>query len=307
MSLFIGIGLIMLSAALESPADVYVTLDPPEIPFHRKAVYTIVVETPGDVEVGLPEGVERFGGLAVTDVKTDVENLKKGRKRFTQTYVLDAVFAGEYPIAPAIVSISDDRKIIVPSPTLRVRDLTDEEREKAEHFESIAGPISVKKTLTQRWEFWGVIALVVVVVLAVIVYFLWRRPKLVIEAPKATPWEVAYQRLQELDKRQLPKAGKYGVYYVDLSSILRYYIEDRFAVRAPEETTPEFISEAAKSGKFSELQQQSIAAFLRHCDNVKFAQYDPAIEKMDSSFSQVLMFVDETVPRPVSGEEEAAA
>lgn len=308
MNLLVGIGLVLMGAVAEVPVDVTVTLEPPEIPFHKKAVFTIVVEAPDASEIGLPEDVERFGGLGVVDATTDIEPLKKGRKRYTQTYVLDAVFMGDYAIAPVTVVVDGGEEITVPSPLLRVRDLTDEEREKAEHFETIAGPISPKKGLTSSPLFWLGIAVAAVALVGLVAWLVarrWRGREIVV--PKAKAWEVAYQRLEELDKRQLPKTGKYGAYYVDLSAILRYYIEDRFSLRAPEETTPEFVGEAARSGKFSKEQQHTIASFLRHCDRVKFARYKPTLEEMDTSFSQVLVFVDETVPRSDVAAEEAAA
>ena len=104
-----------------------------------------------------------------------------------------------------------------------------------------------------------------------------------------------------LDERHLPKAGRYEPYYVDLSAILRYYIEDRFHLHAPEQTTPEFLAELSGSGYLDEGHERFLGAFLRHCDLVKFAQYVPTVNDMELRFTEVLRFVDDTVP---SREEE---
>jgi hypothetical protein len=109
---------------------------------------------------------------------------------------------------------------------------------------------------------------------------------------------VAYRRLRELDERHLSEEGRYEPYYVDLSAILRYYIEDRFHLRAPEQTTQEFLAASSTTGLFTGDHQQMLSELLKHSDRVKFAQYVPTVPEMERSFSAVLQFVDETVPKP---------
>ena len=196
----------------------------------------------------------------------------------------------------------ENESITVPSPGLRVRDLTEDEKKAAGEFVDIAGPMPITNPALRKWEITGAIAAVLALLTAAGVYVYLRRRKKAHLAPPLAPWEVAYQRLRELDQRQLPKAGKYGPYYVDLSAILRYYIEDRFHLRAPEQTTPEFLAEAGRSRAVNDRHQKILAGFLRHCDRVKFAQYVPAQEDMDRSFTDVLQFVDETVPAPEPGQ-----
>ena len=84
MKVLMAIGLALAGAATpDVPVEVYVTLDPPEIPFHRKAHYSIVAEVTGDIEVTFPEMVDQFGGLAVQDVQRDTKILRRGRKRIS--------------------------------------------------------------------------------------------------------------------------------------------------------------------------------------------------------------------------------
>jgi hypothetical protein len=94
---------------------------------------------------------------------------------------------------------------------------------------------------------------------------------------------------------------------VDLSGIVRYYIEDRFHVHAPEQTTPEFLAEISSVGLLDDSHERLVAEILRHSDQVKFARYLPTLHEMEKSFAQVLQFVDETVPKveEKAGEEAA--
>lgn len=288
-------------------SNVRVTLDPPEIPFHKQTRFTIVVEAPAEADVKIPPMVDKFGGLSVYGQPTYSSTvLDKGRKQISQTYTLDPIRIGDYPIEPVSVTVNGEA-IAVASPSVRVRDLTPEEKEEAERFVSAATPIDMPLPVWRRWEFWAAALLAVISAAALIWWLLRRREHLARPAPPLPPWEIAYQRLRELDERRLPQAGRTTVYYVELSSILRHYIEDRFTVHAPEQTTPEFLAEVSIKHIFSDDQQRMLATFLRHCDRVKFARYEPSVEEMDRSFADVLRFVDETKPRPDQASEEKVA
>ena len=307
MSALLGIAVFVAAAAGERPVDVSVTLDPPVIPFHRQAEYSIIVEAPNDVDVKFPQMVDKFAGLGVADLRRDTKDLKGNRRRITETYLLDPILVGVYKIYPAEIKWDDNQGLTVPSPALRVRDLTDQEKEEATKFADIEGPLPVKGWIAKHWKGTASVGALVLVAAAATMYFYRRRQKQVEAAPAPPAWEVAYQRLRELDQRQLPKAGQYEPYYVDLSAILRHYIEDLFSLHAPEQTTPEFLAAATGSKLFTDDQQKVLSQFLRHSDYVKFAQYIPSINEMERCFAFVLQFIDDTIPKPPPEEKEMAA
>jgi hypothetical protein len=305
---FLGIVVIAAGLAAEPGVRVYTTLDPPEIPYHHAARYTITAEAPSEVALTLPELKDDFDGLDIAPGQITTEDLPGGRRRVAHIYVLDPVKVNVYLLPPVEVSWGDGQKLMVPGTALRVRELTETELELAGKFEGITGPevVSPKRNPAP----WVAGALAAALTAAAVAGYLWWRRRQAAEeaAPPLPPWEVAYRRLRELAARQLPEAGKYGPYYVDLSAILRYYIEDRFQLHAPEQTTPEFLDAAGRAGLLSEDHQGLLARFLRHCDRVKFAQYEPTPEEMEQSYAVVLQFVQETEIRPAVLEiEEAAA
>ncbi len=108
------------------------------------------------------------------------------------------------------------------------------------------------------------------------------------------PWEKALRRLRDLKSKDLPSQGLYEPYYVQLTWILRYYIEDRFHIHAPEQTTQEFIETTMKEKVLTPEQQKLLYSFLSHCDKVKFAQFVPTVEQMEAGFNLVWNFVEET-------------
>lgn len=289
---------LLLAAATSGGVDVSVTLDPADVPFHRTAAYTVTVEAPSDVEVTLPDMLGKFAGLEASDVQRNTEPVSETRRRITETYILDPILINDYRIEPVTVTWGDGESVTVPSPALRVRDLTEEEKQAAMQFETAAGPLAPNNPLLRDKRVWIGLAAFALLAIAAAAYTVLKRRRPAHVAPPAPPWEVAYQRLRALDERHLPEAGKYDPFYVDLSSILRYYIEDRFRVRAPEQTTQEFLSATSAGGSLTPPHQQILGGFLRHCDRVKFAQYVPTVEEMEQSFTTVLQFVDETVPQP---------
>lgn len=309
MTLSVLVGLLALcSATEEAPyASVSVSLSPPVIPFHHQARLTITVEAPADAAVHLPDIAKLVGGLGLVGPLSAPETtlLKDARRRIATSYYLDAIWVGDYPLGPVTVRVGQEQ-ITVPGPVLRVRDLTPEETEAAMEFAPNAGPMDPEIELLRAWWFWVLCAVLVGGGCAGAGFYVWRKRSAGRIAPPRPAWEVAYARLASLDARRLPESGDFETYYVELSSILRHYIEDRFEVRAPEETTPEFLAEASSSGLFSEAQQRLLAGFLRHADRVKFAQYEPTLAEMERAMTEVLQFVDETIPAP-EPEQEAAA
>ena len=108
------------------------------------------------------------------------------------------------------------------------------------------------------------------------------------------PHVIAFERLEELRKKNLPAAGKIKEFYSELSDIIRRYIEDRFKIRAPEMTTQEFLWHLKDSGDLSSEHKTLLRDFLTSCDMVKFAKYGPSAAEIENSFERAKKFVEET-------------
>ncbi len=62
---------------------------------------------------------------------------------------------------------------------------------------------------------------------------------------------------------------------VAVSDTIRFYLEERFNFRAPERTTEEFLYELQGTDLLLPDQKESLGEFLKQCDLVKFARYEP--------------------------------
>ena len=87
---------------------------------------------------------------------------------------------------------------------------------------------------------------------------------------------------------------RYREFTAEVSDILRYYIEDRFGLRAPERTTEEFLVEAGAGLPVGAEQKDILKAFLVHCDLVKFAALEPSSEDVKRTFDTCRDFIDTT-------------
>ncbi len=299
-------------AAPTDRVDVRAAVEPPVIPFHRQTELTITVDAPADAQIHLPDIAGVAGALEVVGPlhAPDRTNLADGRSRLTAKYRLEGVWTGDYPLRPITVSVTrgDDLvdEITVAGPVVRIRDLTREEEEAAMRFAANAPPADPADPLWTRP--WFQIAAAAAAVAALILAALWarRRSQGPRRAPRTPPWRTAYDRIHQLDAKGWAKSGQYEPYYVELSAILREYIEARFQLHAPEETTPEFLAEATRAGCFTETQQALLAAFLRRSDRVKFARYEPKPVEMEQSMADVLRFIDETIPEADRNADAAA-
>jgi hypothetical protein len=112
--------------------------------------------------------------------------------------------------------------------------------------------------------------------------------------PKVAAHVMALERLRKLIERDLISRGLIQEFYVELSLIVRHYLENRFNMRAPEMTTEEFLEYMKSHEALSPNHKELLRDFMGHCDLVKFARYDPVNEEIDRSLSAARRLIEET-------------
>jgi hypothetical protein len=155
------------------------------------------------------------------------------------------------------------------------------------------------------WAFWVAAALVV----AAIGYFAWRywqkrRAQMAI-VPIIPPHVRAKQKLEEA----LGLLGQPREFCIMVSDTIRYYLEERFTFRAPERTTEEFLNELRQTELLMPDQKESLGEFLKRCDLVKFARYEPGEPELRDLHDSALRLVEETEPvlEPTTGDSAHAS
>ena len=150
------------------------------------------------------------------------------------------------------------------------------------------------------WLLWGALGLAAAGAAVGAAIWWARRPKAVAAPPAVPPDVTALAALAAL--RQKLDAGECGgaePFFVEVSGIVRRYLEGRFGLRAPRATTEEFIVMAAGEPRLGDKQKRAVEAFLEVSDRVKFARYEPGGAAMREALDVGEKLVEET--RPVQG------
>lgn len=95
---------------------------------------------------------------------------------------------------------------------------------------------------------------------------------------KIDPKEKALKALRELKGKNLPKKGQYDAFYVEITQIVRQYIEGYYNIKAPEQTTQEFLKVMLGQSVFNDKINTYLSDFLKFADLVKFAKFNPNTE-----------------------------
>jgi hypothetical protein len=153
-----------------------------------------------------------------------------------------------------------------------------------DEIEDIRPPIAGPPSL------WLVSILAALLLVAVVAYFLWPNPKpKTIQPP--LPREVAKRRLGAV-KSKISSESSYN-FSIEISDILRGFIEQQFGIRAVRQTTLEFLSEASQNPHFDLANQERLREFLVACDAIKFARVDIEPAGSEVLLEQAFAFVEE--------------
>jgi hypothetical protein len=102
----------------------------------------------------------------------------------------------------------------------------------------------------------------------------------------------------------LPARGLFKEFYLRLTGIVRQYIEDTTGLRAPEQTTEEFLRDIRSRDAFPPERSVRLAEFLESADMVKYAGQQPHVDQINEAIARAHEFVD---MKPASSRELAGA
>ena len=155
------------------------------------------------------------------------------------------------------------------------------------------------------WNFYALAALLVLIALILLWLFYKRKTA---EVPEEihplSVQELALRRLAELLESRKHESDVKG-FFVELSDIVRWYVERLTGIRAPELTTEEFLHKIAEPRNrfWGNANQQSprftgsletLVPFLESADIVKFAKHVPTNDEMMLAFRRAEQFVQKS-------------
>ncbi len=285
----------------KGPVTMLVRIWPKEPRLSDLVDLDIEVAADADVLIVPPAFGQAVGDFLVRDYtertpKKTSDQSKPNRRIFH--YQLEPASSGIHLIRSVAIEFIDNREISeqkgapnwIESEPIEIKitsELGDQVPSLA-NLEPMAPPQSIHDSLLVWWLAGSLLALA-----ALAAYFLSRRrnAKPMVEyLPSAE--EIAHSQLASLLSENLPSQGMFKDFYLRLTGIVRTYIEGVTGLRAPEQTTEEFLSEIGKESVFSSGQSNRLKEFLEAADMVKYAGQRPEATQVDNSILRAKEFID---------------
>ena len=285
------------------PLTVHVRLDKDTITIAEQVRLVVVTALQEGYTLDEPQLGQQLGGWSIGDYTSAPPSLDdQGRHVTTREYELHPFLSGSYEIPPLTFRVrahagrgdgaSPDSFTLTTEPIpVEVTSLLDDQRR-----DLTVGPIKsvVGLPSSARTWLWMAAGGAVLALGTLVALYIRRRRQWPAEALRYTAHELASVKLARLAERKLVERGEVKAFYREVSQILRQYIEDRFALHAPERTTEEFLREARRSAVFTTAQADMLGDFLAHCDQVKFAELTPTTAEAQRTFDTARTFIERT-------------
>jgi hypothetical protein len=142
---------------------------------------------------------------------------------------------------------------------------------------------------------WIGLGLLVVAVAGFLLWRYWQKRRTHILLVPPVPAHVRAKRKLE---EALALLSQPKPFCTVVSDTIRGYLEERFEFRAPERTTEEFLHELRGTNLLLPVQKESLGEFLKGCDLVKFARYEPGERELRALHQAARQLVEETEPQP---------
>jgi hypothetical protein len=265
------------------PVRLEMRIEPGKVDLTRGVELTLTVESPPEIDVEIPSLNDRVQGFAVRGRYDDEPVQRDGKTvRVVHTQLIPLV-AERYRIAPMAIGYTDKAAQPPRQDWFTTRPLVLEavaltKGDPGREIEAQVDPVWIRPPF--RTVVWWILG---VLLAAGGVYGLWRlvsRVRESIEVARMSPRERALRELGKLLARELIRKQKIKEFYLELTMIVRRYIERRHGVRAPEQTTEEFLAAISSDIRFSAAVLAKLRDFLRASDLVKFAADRPDEESI---------------------------
>ncbi len=276
---------------------IVVDAEPETVDPGRDFIVTLTVKSPAGQKVALPDLRDRFTGFQVAEDFTEdpLADADGGTTLVSRWRLVPEPMAKKYRLAPFVVSVAQERdppapgaEPPAPSTFYTAPVLFAPPAARA----SVTGDMEIapKRDLPPlSWKLVGICAAALAVLAAIvaIVYLVVRKIRTMVRVHRMSPIERAMYELEALLKKGLPGRGLYKDFYVELTMVVRRYVERKYGVKAPNMTTQEFLGELARRADDATVAQigDSVALkeFLESADLVKFAGVEATPEMADAA------------------------
>ena len=276
------------------------TLDKKSILIGEQTQLNLSIRFHAKDSIGFPKLADSIGKIQVVKFKADTafDPGDKSIKTVTRHYTITVFDSGTYVI-PSYVFKSPVGDLPTDTLNLDVRTVA---VDTTKAFYDIKQPLTIKYTF---WDWlrdnWKLIAgiLAGLIVGGSSIFYLLKKPKkeVVVEEVKPDiPLHIqALQKLEEIKSKQLWQHDQVKQYYIELSDVVREYLEKRYTIQALEQTSEEIFTSLRHMDIASE-DRNLLRQLLVLSDMVKFAKEKPAAHENEKSMENAVTFIKDTQP-----------
>jgi hypothetical protein len=292
------------------PVEAIVRLSPSEPLIGDALTLELEVRARPDVELLMPEFGEALDRFAILDFTHHDTADDEGGTISHQRYTLAPPRSGSQAIPPLLVEFVDRRpgrdsapkgedayELLTAVLEFEVASaLADDAPLEFRATLGELGPLVISGRYQWMWILVAVVGLAAAVVLGIRVWASWQ-----LRTRRRSAFEIAKGDLDALIMAPRPNERQMDAFFVQLSGIIRHYLENRFGLRSPELTTEEFLDELANSPDLVRAHQRLLREFLNRADLVKFAHLVPDPGDVEVSLDSARRFLKSTRDDTVVG------
>lgn len=156
-------------------------------------------------------------------------------------------------------------------------------------MESHSGETFFKQTTQYYW--WLLVGIVVVLLTFLSKKYLFFHKNPPIKEVQIDPKKQAQEKLEALHKKDYPSQGHYELFYMEVTQVVRTFIEQKYGIQAIESTTEEFLQHVLHLHLFCPQTRTLLSDFLQTADLVKFAKLNPSLRDCQKTFELAQRFV----------------
>lgn len=270
------------------------------------------IDHPKNVQVEFPQVPDTINSLIEVLGRSKIDTFELEDENFQkqiQSYIITSFDSGSYRIPPYWFKVNVDGTIdSVPSNGVSLNVFTmqiDTTKGPADIKMPYGAPLTLKEVTPYIL---GVILIGAIIFL--ILYSIKRKKKnkplfTRPAKPKEPAHVVAIRELDRIKSEKIWQKGKTKQYYSEVTDALRFYIEDRFDIRAMEQTSDETLDAfSLRKNLISEKCYSNLSQILKLADLVKFAKYTPLSDDDNLSLVNAYFFVNQTRKEEVKKQEE---
>lgn len=295
---------ILFSATIVNAQQIKATarIDSTNILLGDQIKYFLEIEYPKNATVEFPQITDSLESLIEVLGKSKIDTIDLDDRAFLKqirSYTITCFDSGSYRIAPRWFKININGKIdSVPTNGVTLNVLT-MAIDTTKGLTDIKMPYNAPLTLKEVTPYiLGIILIAAIIFL--ILYSIKRRKKnkpffALPVKPKELPHIVALRELDRIKNEKIWQKEKTKQYYSEVTDVLRNYIEDRFELRAMEQTTDEILDGfRLRKDLLSEKSFTNLRQILSIADLVKFAKYKTLPDDDNLTLVNSYFFVNET-------------